>query len=141
MKLTTVAHHLSLLVLPSELAHALKAGRCTSPRALHELAKLHEQDPAPCWPVAARSAARRSLRCARCKLQGRRRPDPRQVRASSGQVDIVRGAARLTRADEPGALNRTYGSDRSWPGPPNSTDSRGAFPMLMSASGVEAAEA
>jgi ParB family transcriptional regulator, chromosome partitioning protein len=46
MNLTTVAHHLSLLVLPPELAHALKSGRCTSPRALHELAKLHEQDPA-----------------------------------------------------------------------------------------------
>ncbi len=35
MNLTTVAHHLSLLELPSELDEALKSGRCTSPRTLH----------------------------------------------------------------------------------------------------------
>jgi ParB family transcriptional regulator, chromosome partitioning protein len=41
MNLTTVAHHLSLFELPSELDEALKSGRCTSPRTLHELRKLH----------------------------------------------------------------------------------------------------
>jgi ParB family transcriptional regulator, chromosome partitioning protein len=45
MNLTTVAHHLSLLELPSVLDDAMKAGRCTSPRTLHELSKLHEQQP------------------------------------------------------------------------------------------------
>jgi ParB family transcriptional regulator, chromosome partitioning protein len=45
MNLTTVAHHLSLLELPSELDEALKSGRCTSPRTLHELRKLHADNP------------------------------------------------------------------------------------------------
>jgi ParB family chromosome partitioning protein len=45
MNLTTVAHHLSLLELPQVLEGALKAGRCTSPRTLHELSKLHERQP------------------------------------------------------------------------------------------------
>lgn len=45
MSLTTVAHHLSLLELPPMLVDAMKAGRCTSPRTLHELSKLHERQP------------------------------------------------------------------------------------------------
>jgi ParB family chromosome partitioning protein len=45
MNLTTVAHHFSLLDLPPELDQALKTGRCTSPRTLHELSKLHETEP------------------------------------------------------------------------------------------------
>jgi ParB family transcriptional regulator, chromosome partitioning protein len=45
MNLTTVAHHLSLLELPPVLDDAMKAGRCTSPRTLHELSKLHELQP------------------------------------------------------------------------------------------------
>ncbi len=45
MNLTTVAHHLSLLDLPQALDQALKSGRCTSPRTLHELSKLHETEP------------------------------------------------------------------------------------------------
>ena len=42
---TTVAHHLSLLSLPPVLENALTSGRCTSPRTLHELSKLHDEDP------------------------------------------------------------------------------------------------
>jgi ParB family chromosome partitioning protein len=45
MNLTTVAHHLALLDLPHELDEALKSGRCTSPRTLHELRKLHDEQP------------------------------------------------------------------------------------------------
>jgi ParB family chromosome partitioning protein len=45
MNLTAVAHHLSLLELPPVLDDALKAGRCTSPRTLHELSKLHADNP------------------------------------------------------------------------------------------------
>jgi len=45
MNLTTVAHHLSLLELPPELNEALKSGRCTSPRTLHDLRKLHDDQP------------------------------------------------------------------------------------------------
>ena len=45
MNLTTVAHHIALLELPPELNEALKSGRCTSPRTLHELSKLHDNHP------------------------------------------------------------------------------------------------
>ena len=45
MNLTTVAHHLALLELPPELDQALQSGRCTSPRTLHELRKLHAEQP------------------------------------------------------------------------------------------------
>jgi ParB family transcriptional regulator, chromosome partitioning protein len=45
MNLTTVAHHLSLLDLPPALDQVLQAGRCTSPRTLHELSQLHEVAP------------------------------------------------------------------------------------------------
>jgi ParB family transcriptional regulator, chromosome partitioning protein len=42
---TTVAHHLALLDLPPALDDALKSGRCTSPRTLYELGKLHQTQP------------------------------------------------------------------------------------------------
>jgi len=45
LNLTSVAHHLALLELPPELGQALKEGRCTSPRTLHELSKLHREEP------------------------------------------------------------------------------------------------
>ena len=45
MNVTTVAHHLTLLDLPPELDQAMKSGRCTSPRTLHELSKLHDEHP------------------------------------------------------------------------------------------------
>lgn len=45
MNLTTLAHHLSLLELPPVIDQALRTGRCTSPRTLHELIKLHEVEP------------------------------------------------------------------------------------------------
>ena len=45
MDLTSVAHHLALLELPPELDEALKSGRCTSPRTLYELSKLHASQP------------------------------------------------------------------------------------------------
>lgn len=45
MNLTSVAHHLALLELPPELDGALRTGRCTSPRTLHELSKLRQDQP------------------------------------------------------------------------------------------------
>jgi ParB family chromosome partitioning protein len=45
MDLTTVAHHLALLSLPPMLDQALREGRCESPRTLHELSRLHEEQP------------------------------------------------------------------------------------------------
>jgi ParB family transcriptional regulator, chromosome partitioning protein len=43
--LTTIAHHLALLELPPELNEAMRAGRCTSPRTLYELNRLHREEP------------------------------------------------------------------------------------------------
>lgn len=45
MNLTSVAHHLTLLDLPPELDQAMQSGRCTSPRTLHELNRLHDGTP------------------------------------------------------------------------------------------------
>ena len=42
---TTVTHHLALMSLPEVLDGALKSGRCTSPRTLYELSKLHDEHP------------------------------------------------------------------------------------------------
>jgi len=45
MDLTTVAHHLALLDLPPALEEAMQSGRCSSPRTLYELSKVHEDLP------------------------------------------------------------------------------------------------
>jgi ParB family chromosome partitioning protein len=45
LDLTTVAHHLALLDLPPVLDAAMKTGRCSSPRTLYELGKLHAAQP------------------------------------------------------------------------------------------------
>lgn len=42
---TTIAHHLTLLALPPVLDAAMREGRCTSPRTLHELSKIHDEHP------------------------------------------------------------------------------------------------
>ncbi|MEO6660237.1 MAG: ParB/RepB/Spo0J family partition protein [Burkholderiaceae bacterium] len=42
---TAVTHHLALLSLPEVLDDALNSGRCTSPRTLYELSKLHDEHP------------------------------------------------------------------------------------------------
>jgi ParB family chromosome partitioning protein len=56
MNLTTVAHHLALLDLPPELDQALQSGRCTSPRTLHELSKLHAEQPGRVKAMVASNA-------------------------------------------------------------------------------------
>ena len=56
MNLTAVAHHLSLLDLPPVLDDALKSGRCTSPRTLHELSKLHGDSPGQVQALLASGA-------------------------------------------------------------------------------------
>jgi ParB family chromosome partitioning protein len=52
--LTSVAHHLALLTLPPELEEAFRSGRCTSPRTLYELAKLHKTKPEQVKAIVAR---------------------------------------------------------------------------------------
>ena len=56
MNLTAVAHHLSLLELPPALDEALKSGRCTSPRTLHELSRLHVDSPGQVHALLASGA-------------------------------------------------------------------------------------
>ncbi len=56
MNLTAVAHHLSLLELPPVLDDALKSGRCTSPRTLHELSNLHSDNPGQVHALLASGA-------------------------------------------------------------------------------------
>jgi ParB family transcriptional regulator, chromosome partitioning protein len=79
--LTSVAHHLALLELPPVLDHAMKSGRCTSPRALYELRKLHTT-----WPERVAAAVAR--------------PEPLTRSAINA---LKTGAAPERRAD-PGAL-------------------------------------
>jgi ParB family chromosome partitioning protein len=43
----TVTHHLALLTLGEPLRELMQSGRCTSPKTLYELAKLHERSPEP----------------------------------------------------------------------------------------------
>ena len=45
MDLTSIAHHLTMLELPPEVEAVVRAGRCTAPRTLHELSKLHHEAP------------------------------------------------------------------------------------------------
>ena len=45
MGLTTVPHRLALLDLPPVLEEAMQSGRCSSPRMLHELSKVHGDQP------------------------------------------------------------------------------------------------
>ena len=45
MDQTTLAHHLALLTLPPVLDDAMNSGRCSSPRTLYELSKLHADQP------------------------------------------------------------------------------------------------
>ena len=56
MLFRSVAHHLSLLDLPPVLDDAMKSGRCTSPRTLHELSKLHADRPGQVHALLASAA-------------------------------------------------------------------------------------
>jgi ParB/RepB/Spo0J family partition protein len=56
MNLTAVAHHLSMLELPTVLDDALKSGRCTSPRTFHELRTLHADSPGQVQALLASGA-------------------------------------------------------------------------------------
>lgn len=88
---TTVAHHLSLLDLPPVLADALAAGRCTSPRTLHELSKLHEERPVDVAALLAGDApvtrdAVSALRCASPSSSAKLTAPPAQPPATAGDA-------------------------------------------------------
>jgi ParB family transcriptional regulator, chromosome partitioning protein len=81
MNLTTVAHHLALLELPPVLDEALKSGRCTSPRTLHALSKLHDED-----PVQVANLLSSGVEITRAKVTALRAAPPTpSVKEASGQ--------------------------------------------------------
>jgi ParB family transcriptional regulator, chromosome partitioning protein len=109
MNLTTVAHHLSLLELPPALDHALKSGRCTSPRTLHELSKLHEVEPGK---VRALVDGEGEITRNVVTAMKAERPEPARAAKVSTQADVIARANaacdRLERAlaqvEQPGGV-------------------------------------
>jgi ParB family chromosome partitioning protein len=111
--LTSVAHHLALLSLPPELDEALRSGRCTSPRTLYELAKLHKTKPEQVKAIVAgqgeitRSAvaslakAPRSPRGAPRKAACSRRPNSLSGQASNLCARLETLVGRMTKPGAP----------------------------------------
>lgn len=81
MNLTTVAHHLSLLDLPPVLDDVLRAGRCTSPRTLHELRALHDRHPEHVGELLDRSApvTREAVKMLRARVDSISATDPARL--------------------------------------------------------------
>ncbi|KAB2876582.1 MAG: ParB/RepB/Spo0J family partition protein [Burkholderiaceae bacterium] len=88
---TTIAHHLALLDLPRELSDAMQSGRCTSPRTLFELKKLHEEQPEQVKALldGAHQITRGAVNAVRSRVTAPRR----ELRQAEPQ------AARLARAE------------------------------------------
>jgi ParB family chromosome partitioning protein len=91
---TTVAHHLALLTLPPELDEAFRNGRCTSPRTLYELAKLHDERPEKVKAIVAREGeitrsevAALKTRRRPARTTGRAAPAPRRKASLAAQAD------------------------------------------------------
>ena len=111
--LTSVAHHLALLTLPLELDEALRSGRCTSPRTLYELAKLHRTKPEQVKAivtgkdeitrnsVASLNRARRSPRGAPRKLAVSRRSSSLADRAGELCTRLESLIGRMTKPGAP----------------------------------------
>ena len=93
--LTTVAHHLALLDLPPELEDAFKSGRCTSPRTLYELRKLHEQQPEQVKAIASGDSAITRTSVATLKTRRRRPKTPTRRSAGSAGKSLVDQAQAL----------------------------------------------
>jgi ParB family transcriptional regulator, chromosome partitioning protein len=97
MDLTTVAHHLALLDLPAELGEALKSGRCTSPKTLYELSKLHETQPELATALLASKSAitRNAVAAARAEQSSAEPQTGSQQSAISLLTHANRACARL----------------------------------------------
>jgi ParB family chromosome partitioning protein len=118
MDLSTVAHHLALLSLPPVLDQALKNGRCESPRTLHELSRLHEEQPeqvaalvAGTEPITREAVA--SLRdAARLVAPAADQPAPLQQRPDKMAQALARATGLCDRLDAAlQRLNRSGGID------------------------------
>ena len=110
MNLTAVAHHLSLLDLPPVLDDALKSGRCTSPRTLHELSKLHADRPDQVHALLASEAdiTRASVSAIRSAAD---EPTPSEPDASPPDKLIAQANAACDRLER--ALSRITPPDAS----------------------------
>ena len=118
MDLSTVAHHLALLSLPPVLDQALRSGRCESPRTLHELSRLHEEQPeqvvalvAGTEPITREAVA--SLRdAARVVAPTADRPAPIASRPDKVAQALARATGLCERLDAAlQRLNRSGGID------------------------------
>lgn len=118
MDLTTVAHHLALLSLPPVLDQTLKSGRCESPRTLHELSRLHEEQPeqvaalvAGTEPITREAVA--SLRdAARLVTPAADKPAPTSPRPDKMAQALARATGLCDRLDTAlQRLNRSGGID------------------------------
>lgn len=118
MDLSTVAHHLALLSLPPVLDQALKDGRCESPRTLHELSRLHEDQPeqvaalvAGTEPITREAVA--SLRdAARVVAPAADKPAPTPPRPDKMAQALARASGLCDRLDAAlQRLNRSGGID------------------------------
>lgn len=105
---TTIAHHLALLDLPPELNDAMQAGRCTSPRTLYELKKLHYEQPERVRALleGADEITRGAVNAARSKAAAPQQ-DPR--RSTPQQAVLVRAEAACARLEA--ALNQVAKAD------------------------------
>lgn len=108
MNLTAVAHHLALLDLPPVLDDALKSGRCTSPRTLHELRSLHADSPDTARALldsgaeitrAAVSAARAAADEVRPTVPAAAAPDKLIVQANAACDRLERALSRINPTD------------------------------------------
>lgn len=118
MDLSTVAHHLALLSLPPVLDQALRSGRCESPRTLHELSRLHEEQPeqvvalvAGTEPITREAVA--SLRdAARVVASAADKPTPTPPRPDKMVQALARATGLCDRLDAAlQRLNRSGGID------------------------------
>jgi ParB family chromosome partitioning protein len=98
MDLTTVAHHLALLDLPPELDDALKSGRCTSPRTLYELGKLHQAQPEQVKAMLAGEAD--ITRAAVAAVRARRSAPTLLVQANGQCARLEQTLTRIKQAEQ-----------------------------------------
>ena len=98
MDLTSIAHHLTLLELPAEVQAAMNAGRCTAPRTLHELSKLHREAPERAQELLAGHGdiTRAALKSARSEAPG---PKPRRAAPASAVQLRLQAEAACTRLE------------------------------------------
>lgn len=111
MDLTSVAHHLALLELPPALDAAMHAGRCTSPRTLHELSKLHRTEPDRVQTLLAGEAeiTRSAVAAVRAESSPTSMPARRQEKRQ--QADLL--AAAITACERlESALDRVAKGER-----------------------------